>query len=226
MHLGTNNPRHQYTLGRVPLKAVDFESDLGVPIDQDLKFHLHTAKVAKKCKYLLSVIRKNFTCHNRRLITKLYKAVVRPVIEYGNSVWGPFYKGDRVMLEKIQRKATRLVPDLRQLPYTERLKELHIPTLEYRRIRGDLIMTYKLVTGKTEADEGFMEVERRQHQTRGHSLRLKKTLSRKQVRRNHLLVRAVNSWNSLPEFVVNSETTTSFKNLLDEALKQKMFDID
>ena len=86
-------------------------------------------------------------------------------------------------------------------------------------------MIYKLVTGKTEADDGFMEVERRWHQTRGHSLQLKKTLPRKQVKRNHLLVRAVNSWNSLPEFVVNSEAT-SFKNLLDEVLKQKMFDID
>ena len=67
------------------------ESDLGILVDNELKFHLHVTEVVKKCKSLLAIIKRSFTCLNRKMITKLYKAMVRPVIEYGNCVWGPFY---------------------------------------------------------------------------------------------------------------------------------------
>ena len=169
---------------------------------------------------------RSFTCLNRMMITKLYKAMIRPVIEYGNSVWGPFYKGDKVKIEKLQRRVSKLVPELRQLPYPERLNQLKLPTLAYRRTRGDLIMIYKLLTGKTKADEGFVRTETRRHLTRGHTLRLKKFMAQKQVRRNHLLVRAVNNWNSLSETVVKSETTSTFKNRLDKVMESKWYSTD
>ena len=226
LHLGPRNSKQQYTLGKVPLKDTDMERDLGVLIDHELKFHLHAAGVVKKCKSLLADIRRSFTCLNRMMITKLYKAMIKPVIEYGNSVWGPFYKGDKVKIEKLQRRVSKLVPELRQLPYSERLNQLKLPTLAYRRTRGDLIMIYKLLTGKTKADEGFVRTETRRHLTRGHTLRLKKFMAQKQVRRNHLLVRAVNNWNSLSETVVKSETTSTFKNRLDKVMESKWYSTD
>ena len=87
-------------------------------------------------------------------------------------------------------------------------------------------MIYKLMTGKTLADDGFVQTERRRHQTRGHSLRLRKTPAQKRVRRNHLLVRAVNNWNGLPEAVVITATTSAFKNQLDKVLESKKFETD
>ena len=87
-------------------------------------------------------------------------------------------------------------------------------------------MIYKLLTGKTKADEGFVRTETRWHQTRGHTLRLKKFMAQKQVRINHLLVRAVNNWNRLSETVVKSETTSSFKNRLDKVMESKWYSTD
>ena len=226
MHLGNKNPSHQFTLGNVMLKTTSAERDLGVHVDDELKFHLHVAKVLKKCKSLLAIIKRTFTCVNKRIMSKLYKALIRPMIEYGNSVWGPFYKCDQVMLEKMQRRVTKMVPELRQFSYPERLEQMNIPTLKYRRTRGDMIMLHKMVTGRLRIHSALECTEERRHRTRGHSRRLRKVLVQKRVRRNHLLVRAVNTWNSLPETVVRADTTNSFKTQLDKFFKNQMFAID
>ena len=72
--------------------------------------------------------------------------MVRPHLEYGNAIWGPCYIGDLKLVEGVQRRATKLVPHLYEKPYEEkRLKELmKLPSMEYRRKRGDIIQCYKL----------------------------------------------------------------------------------
>ena len=62
------------------------------------------------------------------------------MIEYVNSVWGPFYKCHQVLLEKMQRRVTKIVPKLRQMSYPERLEQMNILTLKYGRTRGDMII--------------------------------------------------------------------------------------
>jgi len=66
----------------------------------------------------------------------LYKALVRPHVEYANSVWSPYKKGDIEAIEKIQKRATKLVISLRKLPYKERLQHLNLYSLKYRRLKG------------------------------------------------------------------------------------------
>ena len=68
----------------------------------------------------------------------LYKTLVRPHLEYGNSVWNPFLRQDIIKLEKVQRRATRMIPDIKNLPYKNRLERLNLPTLAYRCLRGDM----------------------------------------------------------------------------------------
>jgi len=65
--------------------------------------------------------------------------MVSPHLEYANSVWCPYKKGDIESIEKVQKRATKLVICLKHLPYVERLKQLKLPTLKYRRLRGDMI---------------------------------------------------------------------------------------
>jgi len=69
---------------------------------------------------------------------------VRPHIEYqyANSVWSPFLKGNIENIEKVQKRATKLIISLKHLTYEERLKQLKLPTLKYRRARGDMIEVY------------------------------------------------------------------------------------
>ena len=73
--------------------------------------------------------------------------MVRPHLEYGNAIWGPTYMGDLKLVEGVQRRATKLIPHLYNVPYEDRLKELNLPSMEYRRKRGDMIQCFKIMNG-------------------------------------------------------------------------------
>ncbi len=69
----------------------------------------------------------------------LYKSMLHPHMEYGNLIWGLPYKLDQQAVERVQRRTTKLVPELKDLPYEERLRQLHLPSLYYHRRRGNKI---------------------------------------------------------------------------------------
>ena len=91
---------------------------------------------ASKGNQVLGIIRRNITYKEKSLIVPLYKAIVRPHLEYCIQARNPHLRKDIDMLEKIQRRATKLIPGLRDLRYEERLKECGLTTLETRRLRG------------------------------------------------------------------------------------------
>ena len=76
----------------------------------------------------------------------LFKSLVRPILEYASSVWNPYKTKDIEAIENVQRRATKMLPDMKDLTYEERLKKLKLPSLRYRRLRGDMIETFKIVT--------------------------------------------------------------------------------
>ena len=82
---------------------------------------------------------------NSNTFVLLYKALVRPHVEYANSVWSPYRKSDILAIEKIQKRATKLVISLKKLSYKDRLMQLNLHTLKYRRLRGDMIEVYKII---------------------------------------------------------------------------------
>ena len=95
----------------------------------------------------MGVIRRSFDYMDEQMFKTLYKSMVSPHLEYANTIWSPFLKRDIEKLEKVQRRATKIVPALRDLPYSTRLLLLDLPTLAYRRLRGDLIQVFKIVHG-------------------------------------------------------------------------------
>ena len=133
MYFGENNPEHYYVLNNHVLEKSEQEKDLGVIIDSSLKFHAHTAAAVKKANQVFGLIKKSYSTPDPYTIKTLYKAMVRPHLEYGNAIWGPNYLGDINMLEKIQRRATKMIIAIKDLTYEERLKELKLPSLVYRR---------------------------------------------------------------------------------------------
>ena len=102
----------------------------------------------------------------------LYKSLVRPLLEYGNPVWGPFYIQDQKIVESIQRRATRLVPGIRHLTYADRLSILNIPSLLYRRKRVDIITLYQIFHGLVDLELLDFFSLSSYSPTRGHSRKL------------------------------------------------------
>ena len=98
-------------------------------------------------------MKKHFAILDKRTLPLLYKSLVRPHFEHGNAIWGPVFRGDIIANENVQRRVTKFVPLsalplLRDLTYEERLRALNLPSLAHRRRRGDMIYTYKILTGK------------------------------------------------------------------------------
>ena len=153
MHFGRNNLKFTYTMNNHVMESTKEEKDLGVIVDDTLQFHRHTATAVKKANYVLSLIKKGFATLDAKTLPLLYKSMVRPHLEYGNVIWGPHYKGDQEMVEKVQKRATKLISNIWHLPYVQRLKILKLPSLMHRRRRGDMLETYKIITNKANIDK-------------------------------------------------------------------------
>ena len=104
---------------------------------------------------------------------------------------------------------------MRHLPYQERLEKLGMPSLSYRRRRGDMIAVFKIMTGRASGIQ-FFTAEKMQGRTRGHQLKLKKFHAKKDVRRQYFSHRVINDWNNLPSSVINVGTVSAFKRALDQ----------
>ena len=100
-------------------------------------------------------IRRNITYKEKGLIIPLYKAIVKPHLEYCIQACNPHIRKDIDMLEKIQRRATKLIPGLRDLRYEDRLEECGLTTLETRRLRGDQIEVFKILNGYENIDSNI-----------------------------------------------------------------------
>ena len=98
---------------------------------------------------------KGCTWRDPKNLTQLFKVYVRPHLEYAQASWSPWTKADIQTLEKVQQRFTRQVSGMGSLPYEERLKQLGLTTLQARRERGDMVETYKILTGKVDVDHNI-----------------------------------------------------------------------
>ena len=225
LHLGSANPNQEHSLQMEMLDSVPEEKDLGVIIDQNLKFREQAASSALKGNRILGLIRRSFANLDRRMLPLLYKSMVRPLLEYGNVIWGPFNKHDQKPIEKVQRRATRLIPELRHRPYEERLQALRLPSLQHRRRRGDMIVMHQLLHDRLGLRKEDFVAQPPLSTTRSNTMKVAKPRAHTRARRNHLPVRAVTDWNSLPEAVVRSSSTNEFKGQLDKHWLANQFDL-
>ena len=133
-----------YEMGGTILSKTVKENDLEVTTNNNMKVSEQCRIAASKGNQVIGIIRRNITHNEKSLIVPLYKAIVRPHLEYCIQAWDPHLRKDIDMLEKIQRRATKLIPGLRDLRYEERLKECGLTTPETRRLRGSNISVYDI----------------------------------------------------------------------------------
>ena len=126
------------------LPSVEFEKNLGL-------------KICPSRKSVLGWIKRSLISRNRFVMINVYKTLVRPHIDYAVQLWNlPAVHGNwnNIMeLEDVQRSFTRLVEGIGLLPYKDRLKELQLTTLLERRMRGDIIETFKIISGKVDYEK-------------------------------------------------------------------------
>ncbi|XP_072030185.1 uncharacterized protein [Amphiura filiformis] len=130
------------------------------------------------------------------------------------------YGTHRQHLLELKRRATKLIPSIRHLSYPERLQEMKLYSLEQRRLRGDLIETFKIMKGlEGITSTKLFTLNTQRHRGRGHNYKLYKSSALKKglnCRKNFFSIRAISEWNNLPETVVEAKTTNQFKTQLDK----------
>ncbi len=224
LRIGKAHPDFSYQMetpdGTCDLEVVEYEKDLGVVIDDKLSFDSHCDSMIKKANRMLCTIRRSFQQLDESVMLQLYKAMVRPHLEYAIEIWSPRLKKHINALEAVQRRATKMIPSLKHLPYKERLEKLKLPTLVYRRKRGDMIQTYKFIHNIWDVEDELL-TPRDDIGTRGHEHKLFKERYETNIRGHFFSNRNTDLWNSLPRDIVNAESVNSFKNRLDSFWQDK-----
>ena len=220
LHTGHRNLNVNYKMGDTVLGTTVKEKDLGVTISADMKVSEQCGIAASKGNQILGLIRRNITYKGKKLIIPLYKAIVRPHLEYCIQAWRPYRKKDIDTLERIQRRATKMIPELRDLSYEERLKECGLTTLETRRLRGDQIEVFKILNGYENIDRNMFFSLKKDSRTRGHEVKLVKDQCRLDIRKHSFSQRTINEWNKLSTDCVTASSVNMFKNKVDTYLRR------
>ena len=229
MHFGKKNPGRSYyvdnEIDRVTLGVTEAEKDLGIIIANNCKNNLQAEKSINKANYELGRMRKTFQFFNIKLFRILYPTFIRPHLEFASAVWNKLSKEHIFKMESIQRRATKMVIEIRSLKYEDRLRALGLTTLEERRKRGDLIQIYKIINGieDVEMDMGIgknLRVKDGGALSRDHGYQIEREKPGLNPMRHYSLPnRNNNTWNILPPEIVGADTVNIFKEKIDRHMR-------
>ena len=163
----------------------------------------------------MGVIRTAFSSLDKDIFPLLYKAMVKPHLEYASPVWNPHLKWQVKLLEDCQRRSTKLLPGLKELAYEERVRELNFLTLVYRREKGDMIEAYKMLNGKYDISLlSLLCLNSHKHDARGHQFKLQHNINELSRRKHFFTNRIASMWNDLPDNLLQAKQIKDFEKRL------------
>ena len=199
LHYVKHNNIYNYCLNNYWIIVDCFIKDLGVTFQDDLKLGEHIKKMVLNANSNLGSIRKIFHNLSKENFIVLYKSFVRPILEYCCTTWSSHVSERNIY--KIQRRVTKLVKSVTNLPYCDRLKMLDLTTLYYIRLRADVILVYRIINKIEKLELSNCSHFNTRH-SRYNSVRLIQPIALTVTRQNSFSHRVVNSWNDLREDVV------------------------
>ena len=214
MHYGSGNQHFSYYLNNRHIDTDSKEKDLGVTFDDSLKFAQHMGQIVAKANSRLGLIRNTFTELPPKTLLPLYKSLVRPLLEYAVAVWKPHLKKDIDSLERVQRRATKLITGLKHLSYPERLKSIRLDSLQFRRRRNDMLQVFRIFRKLDNLDPTDFFAKADNSVTRGHSCKLIKPRANTHGRLQTFSHRVINDWNDLSQSTIDSNSLNTFKTAL------------
>jgi len=212
IHFGHNNPQFPYIIEGQILEKSSQEKDLGITMQPNLDFDKHIGIITGRANKILGMISRSYDNKQKNNILQLYKTLVRPHLEYAVQAWRPYKQKHLNLIESVQRRATKMVEGLHQMPYEDRLSACGLISLEMRRRRADLIEVFKMVNGIEPLPVDRFFTIQTTKATRGHSKKIFKPRARLNLRKNFFSHRVVDSWNALSEEAVNSSSVNTFKS--------------
>ena len=223
LHFGPNNPKHMYYVNGIKINECEEARDLGVLVTNNSSQTAHVENIARKAHAVLSQIKRTLTYRDSVVFAGIYKQYVRPILEFAVQAWNPAKVADVKTLERVQRRAFRLITDQGDADYDTKLNKIGMTTLEDRRQQGDQIEAFKIINDMSVLNKyDFFKFVHDRHciDMRSHSDNLLvPEKCRLNVRKNFFSCRVVNTWNDLPYWVRFSTTVNEFKNNYDEFMK-------
>ncbi|XP_058657367.1 triadin isoform X16 [Ammospiza caudacuta] len=217
LHLVWRSPKNSFRLGREWKETRAGETDLGLPVHENLDMTQQCVLEVKKAVCILGCIKSSVASTSKEVILSLYSALVRPQLEYCVQDWEPEHKKDVDMLEQVQEGVIKLSPGLEHISYEDRLREMGQFSLEKRRLRGYLIAVFQYLQGACKrAKEGLVTTA---CSDRENGFKLKEVGFSLDIREKVFTVRVVRLWNRLPREVVDSPSLEVFKARLGRTLR-------
>ena len=207
----------QYNVQNKPIKEVNHAKYLGVTISQNLSWSEHIKQITSKANRTKGFLQRNLHNCTPTIKDRLYKAMVKPIIEYAAVVWAPYTKRDIDMIERTQRQAARFVTSnySRYASVTQMLTDLNWPTLARCRDELKAIMMFKIINHLVDIPVNpFLTSISTVHSTRGHNMRFMQPMTRIDSYMYSFFPSAIKIWNDLPQNVIDSNDIDQFKQKL------------
>ena len=225
--LGKTKIHHEnYKLNNIIIPTVSIYKDLGIDIDSKLNFNQHILQKSKKGYCKVGCLRNNFHTNTPEFYSKIIKSYIRSTVEYGSSIWNTEKMGQIKLIEKPQRRCTKLIKNFYNLSYSERLQHIELDSILFRNTVHDLILGFKIVKGfySDISPSSFFIFNNDTRTRRCNRYKLQKQISHTNIRKTFWSQRILYLWNKIPDNYFDAKSPAEFKKYLINNFRQSIIE--